>query len=196
VLTFETDRLDYELALTGPIMATFYVSSDAIDTDFMLRISDVYPADGPVRLLQDNALRMRWRDRSMKPVYMDNGIVYEVTMNVWNTSYVLAPGHAIRFSISSSNYPRFSVNPNNGLLLADPAYPGEYVTATNSVHHSIVHPSRVTLPVVDKHTQLPPVDVIKEVQSRWPEITDDLIEAFSVAMEKKIMSKAADFHAG
>jgi hypothetical protein len=62
-------------------------SSDAIDTDFIVRISDVYPNDGPVRLLQDSALRMRWRNNGKTPEYMVKDKVYEVTMSLWNTSY-------------------------------------------------------------------------------------------------------------
>jgi predicted acyl esterase len=193
VLNFQTDPLDHELALTGPIFATLFVSSDAIDTDFMVRISDVYPDGGPVRLLQDNALRMRWREKTLTPVYMDSGKVYEVTMNLWNTSYVVAPGHALRFSISSSNYPRFSINPNNGLLLADPAYPGSNVTANNVIHHTLLHPSRVSLPVVDKILQLPEVHVIKEAQASHPAITDELISAFSADMEKRITERVKSF---
>jgi len=50
--------------------------------------------------------------------------IYKISVNLWNTSYVVAPGHALRFAVASSNYPRFSVNPNNGVLLADPIYPG------------------------------------------------------------------------
>lgn len=52
VLTFTTEVVSEELALTGPLLATLYVSSDAIDTDFMVKISDVYPT-GEVRILQD-----------------------------------------------------------------------------------------------------------------------------------------------
>ena len=60
---------------------------------------------------------MRWREGGQEPVLMKKDEVYKVEFDLWNTSYVVAPGHALRFSISSSNYPRFSVNPNNGKLL-------------------------------------------------------------------------------
>ena len=160
--------------MTGPLFATLYVSSDAVDTDFMVRISDVYPT-GEVRLLQDNAIRMRWRENTLTPVYMSKGRVYKVELNLWNTSYVVAPGHALRFSVSSSNWPRFSVNPNNGVILNDPNYPGQNITAQNSLYHSLKYPSKVTLPVVNKRLQLPNVHVVKEVQTAYPQITDELI---------------------
>lgn len=162
VITFQTPAMDEELPLTGPINGFLYVSSDAIDTDVMVRVSDVYPT-GEVRLLQDSAVRMRWRNGGLEPQYLVKGSVYPASISLWNTSYVVAPGHALRFSVSSSNYPRFSVNPNNGLLLADPAYPGENITATNAIHHSAAYPSHIELPVVHKH-QLPEMHGI---QSMW-----------------------------
>ena len=186
VLTFQTETFSKELPLTGPIMATIYVSSDAKDTDFTVKVSDVYP-DGKALILQDNAIRMRWREGGLTPVYMKKGEVYELELNLWNTSYIVAPGHALRFSISSSNYPRFSVNSNNGILLADPAYPGPNITANNVLYHSARYPSRVSLPVVAKH-QLPVVHVLKEVQEMYPMLTEDFIRK-SVSKVNKLATR-------
>jgi len=188
VLTFQTEIQQRDLALTGGIMATLYVSSDVIDTDFNVKVSDVYPT-GEVRLLQDNAVRMRWRNGSPTPEYLVKGEVYEVQMNLANTSYVIPTGHALRFSVSSSNFPRFSVNPNNGLLLADEKYPGENVIAHNTIYHSAKYPSRVSLPVVQK-IQLPQVHVLKEVQTAYPQITTELLAKFSASIEKMIKRSA------
>ena len=182
VLSFQTGVFDKELPLTGPLLATLYVSSDAIDTDFTVKISDVYPT-GEARIIQDNAIRMRWREGTLEPVYMQKSKVYEVNMNLWNTSFIVAPGHALRFSISSSNYPRFSVNPNNGLLLKDPKYPGVNITANNVLYHSARYPSRVTLPVVTK-LQIPEVHVIKEVQEMYPMLTDEFLKKHSSSLDK------------
>jgi len=169
VLTFTTAPYAEELALTGPLTATLYVSSDAIDTDFMVRISDVYPT-GEARLLQDNAIRMRWREGGLEPVYMSAGEVYRADFSLWNTSYVVAPGHSLRFSISSSNSPRFSVNRNNGVLLAA-ADQGANITATNSIYHSMLYPSHINLPVVMKHLQLPKIHNIKEeIEMAYPKV--------------------------
>eukprot|EP01039_Chlorochromonas_danica_P009613 gene9613-10628_t len=173
VLTFQTATFTDELCLTGGLMSTLYVSSDAIDTDFTVKISDVYPT-GEVLLIQDNAIRMRWREGGAQPVYLEKDKVYQVEVNLWNTSYIVAPGHALRFSISSSNYPRFSVNPNNGLLLADPQYPGANVTAVNTIYHSSRYPSKITLPVV-KRRQLPEVRVLNEVQYSYPMLNEAFV---------------------
>ena len=175
VLKFQTPVLNEELALTGALLATLYVSSDAIDTDFTVKISDVFPT-GEVRILQDNAVRMRWRENTLTPVYMTQGEVYKVEMNLWNTSYVVAPGHALRVSVSSSNFPRFSVNPNNGIVVDDAAYPGANITATNTLYMQEEYPSKVTLPVVPfRKIQMPEVHVLKEVQLAYPHLTEEYV---------------------
>lgn len=158
VLTFETPVFSRPLPLTGPLLATLYVSSDAIDTDFMVRISDVYPT-GEVRLIQDNAIRMRWREGGQTPIYMTPNEVYKVEVNLWNTSYIVADGHALRIAITSSNYPRFSLNYNNGVLLRNPN-PGEMIVANNVFYHSAKYPSYFELPVVS-FKQLPKIHNLK-----------------------------------
>jgi putative CocE/NonD family hydrolase len=177
VLLFETSVLENELALTGPIFATLYVSSDAVDTDFVVKLSDVYPT-GQANLIQDSAVRMRWRNGGLTPEYLNKRDVYEIEISLWNTSFVVAPGHKLRVAVTSSNWPRFSVNPNNGLLLADPSYPGENITATNTLYHSLTHASKITLPVVSKKLDLPKVHVIEAIQETYPEITYDAIKSF------------------
>ncbi len=129
-----------------------------------VRVSDVYPT-GEVRLLQDSAIRMRWREGGLTPLSMAKGEVYEARMSIWNTSYIVAPGHALRFGISSSNFPRFDVNPNNGILLGQQSAADVNYTATNIVYHSAKYPSHVTLPVVALR-DLPKVHNIKEEVQR------------------------------
>jgi len=171
-LVYETAVADEELVMTGALDAYLWVSSDAIDTDFMVRISDVYPT-GEARLIQDSAVRMRWRNGGLTPQYLTKGEIVQAHASVWNTSYVIAPGHALRVAISSSNSPRFSVNPNNGLLLEDPAYPGENITATNTIYSSAEYASYVELPIVAK-SDLPKLnDVRLQFQKAYPHIDVD-----------------------
>jgi predicted acyl esterase len=186
VLVFETEPMEHSFAITGPLFATLYVSSDAIDTDFMVKVSDSYPT-GEAILIQDNAFRMRWRENGLTPVYMEKDNVYKIVMNIWNTSWVIAPGHKLRFSIQSSNYPRFSVNPHNGLLLKDSNYPGENITAINSLYHSFKYPSHISIPHVEM-SQLPEVHVLKEVQMAYPDLTEDMLQKFEIGLQKRMRS--------
>lgn len=174
-----------EIVMTGPVSAELYVSSDAVDTDFMVRVSDVYNDEaGTVRLLQDNAVRMRWRKSVPEGVYpqtpqylsQNPADVYHVGIDLWNTSYVVPQGHNLRFVVQSSNNPRFSVNPNNGLLLNDPAYPGQNVIAQNTIHHSAQYPSNIKLPIVTGgKAAMPNVNVVHLIKEAYPHITDALV---------------------
>lgn len=173
VLQFDTDIYDEAMYLTGPISATLFVATSAIDTDFTVKVSDVYPSNsdgtrGSVRLLQDSAFRMRWRENGLTPTPTEPGKIYEIQMTLWNTSYVVAPGHKLRISVSSSNYPRISINPNNMLLLNDTNYPGENITAQNTLYHSSDYPSHVSLPVVTK-ADLPKLNDVKLIKERLME---------------------------
>ena len=159
--------------MTGPIFATLFVSSNAVDTDFMVKISDLYndvenDNKETARILVDNAFRMRWREGGTSPVLMSGKTedIYEILISLWNSSYVLPVGHSLRIDVSSSNYPRYSVNPNNGNSLLDTYNNGPNeinITATNTIYHSSKYPSRITLPVLvqSKEDALPRIDLLK-----------------------------------
>lgn len=173
VVYFQTTPFTSDQIFTGPIFATLYVSSDAIDTDFVVRISDVYPT-GEVRLLQDNNFRMRWREGGLTPVNITKGEVYEITLTLWNTSYIIATTHSLRVSITSSNYPRFSVNRNNGVLLKA-TDPGPFITANNVIYHSAQYPSHISLPSVRKIQLTPLPDIRRMFEEAYPQINVDEI---------------------
>lgn len=100
--------------------------------------------------------------------------MYGVTGSLWNTSYVIAPGHGVRVAVTSSNYPRFSANPNNGKLLKEPDQ-GPLIVANNILHHSAQYPSHISLPVVKK-TQLPKVHDLKmEFRTALPNVDPDAL---------------------
>lgn len=140
-------------------------------------------------MIQDSAIRMRWREGGTVPQYMEQGQVYPAYISLWNTSYVVAPGHALRFAISSSNYPRFSINRNNGALLADKEnYPGANITALNTVHHSSTYPSYIELPVVDKK-DLPELQNLKaEFEMSYPDLDYDYVVTHGAELLDRYMN--------
>lgn len=143
VLTFSTAELDEPLEATGRLMAVLYVSSDCPDTDFTVKLTDVYP-DGRSMLVTDGILRARCREGFEKEAFLEQGQVYELTVDLWSTSLVFNKGHRIRVAVSSSNSPRFEPNPNTGAAFrADQ----EKRVATNTLFLSQQHPSRIVLPV-------------------------------------------------
>lgn len=144
VLVYTTEPLAEGVEVSGFIETTLYVSSDARDTDFTLKLIDVYP-DGRAYNLDETIQRARYREGYDKEVFMEEGKVYKLELTPLATSNYFAPGHRIRIELSSSNFPRFERNLNTGGNNYDEA---EGVAARNKVHHSEEYPSQVRLPVV------------------------------------------------
>jgi hypothetical protein len=147
VLVYTSDPFPEGLELTGPITPTLYVSSDAKDTDFTVKVLDVYP-DGRAYNLDESIQRMRYRNGYDRPLaWMQPGQIYEVTLQPLTTSNWFAPGHRLRIEVSSSNFPRFDRNLNTGGRNYDET---TGIVAHNAVHHSKQYPSRVTVTVVKR----------------------------------------------
>jgi len=143
VLLFTSQPLLEPLEVTGRIYAELYVSSDCPDTDFTVKLTDVYP-DGRSIILCDGILRARYHESFQRPDLLTPGKVYKLRIDLWSTSVVFNRGHRIRVAVSSSNYPRFEPNPNTGKL---PRESDETRVATNTVHLSAQWPSHIILPV-------------------------------------------------
>jgi putative CocE/NonD family hydrolase len=147
ILVYSSDVLKEGVELSGPIDVMLYVSSDAKDTDFTVKLIDV-DENGKAWNLDETIQRMRYRDGYDKPlVWMEPNKVYKVAFQPMNTSNYFAPGHRIRIEISSSNFPRFDRNMNTGGKNYDEV---KGVVANNSVHHSKQYPSEITISVVRK----------------------------------------------
>jgi len=147
VLVYSSEPLKEGIEVSGDIVTTLYVSSDAKDTDFTVKVLDV-DADGVAYNLDETIQRARYRDGYEKPpVWMEAGKVYKVVLQPMTTSNYFAAGHRIRIEVSSSNFPRFDRNFNTGGNTYDEV---KGVVAHNTVHHSKEHPSQVTLTVVKR----------------------------------------------
>ena len=147
ILVYTSEPFKEPLELSGPIDVTLYVSSDAKDTDFTVKVLDVDPA-GPAYNLDETIQRMRYRDGYDQPLaWMESGKVYKVALQPMTTSNYFPAGHRIRIEVSSSNFPRFDRNLNTGGNNYDEV---KGVIAHNAVHHSALYPSHVTLTVVKR----------------------------------------------
>ena len=149
VLTFETPPLEEDVEATGPIEMHLWASSSALDTDFTAKLVDVHPPsddhpDGLAINITDSIIRARYRNGWAQAELMDPGEPYEFVFQLYPTSNVFGKGHRIRLDISSSNWPRFDVNPNNGGPLGRG---GIYEVARQTVYHDADRPSHIVLPV-------------------------------------------------
>ncbi len=149
ILVYSTDPLEEGIEITGFIESTLYVSSDVKDTDFTIKLIDVYP-DGRAYNLDETIQRVRYREGYDKEVFMEKDKVYKVDLTPMATSNYFEEGHQIRIEISSSNFPRFTRNLNTGGNNFDEK---EGIIAHNKVHHSAAYPSQVRLPIVSDNNQ-------------------------------------------
>jgi putative CocE/NonD family hydrolase len=144
ILVYTTEPFENGVEVTGTIDITLFVSSDVRDTDFTVKLIDVYP-DGTAYNLDETIQRARYREGYDREVFMEEGEVYEIKLSPLSTSNWFAPGHRVRIEVSSSNFPRFTRNLNTGGTIWDET---EGVVARNVIHHSREYPSRIVLPIV------------------------------------------------
>ncbi|MBI2771543.1 MAG: CocE/NonD family hydrolase [Burkholderiales bacterium] len=150
VLVFQSAPLPEDTEVTGSMEVTLWISSDAPDTDFTAKLIDVYPPSedypgGYAMNLTDGILRTRYRDSWEHPALMVPGQLHEIHISTFPTSNLFKRGHRIRVDISSSNFPKFDVNPNTG----EPEAQAERSQkAANRVYMEASHASFVSLPIV------------------------------------------------
>ncbi|MFV2082194.1 MAG: CocE/NonD family hydrolase, partial [bacterium] len=150
VLVFETPALEQDIEVTGSVAVRLWVSSSCPDTDFTVKLIDVYPPnedypEGYALNLCDDIVRARYRNSREKAQLMVPGQIYEITLEPQPTSNLFKAGHRVRLDISSSNFPLFDVNPNTGGPLGKER---NMVPAQNTVFHDDEHPSHIVLPVI------------------------------------------------
>jgi len=144
VLTFTTERLAQPVTVMGPVRAKVWLVPDTPDLDLAIRLTDVYP-DGRSMLVLDGIQRARMRCGDDTECLLTPGVPVELTVELWSTALVFNAGHRIRISVSGSNWPRFEVNPNDGLDL-NLQTPGQ--VARPRLLFGADHPSRLELPVL------------------------------------------------
>jgi putative CocE/NonD family hydrolase len=145
ILVYTTPPLEKGVEISGFIESTLYVSSDAKDTDFTIKLIDVYP-DGSAYNLDETIQRARFREGYEKEVFMEEGEVYKIDLTPLSTSNFFKKGHQIRIEVSSSNFPRFERNLNTGGANYNES---KGVIAKNKIHHSKEYPSQIRLPFVE-----------------------------------------------
>ena len=146
ILVYTTAPLAEGVEISGSIEMSLYVSSDVKDTDFTVKLIDVYP-DGSAYNLDETIQRARYREGYDKEVFMEEGKVYQIDLTPLSTSNYFEKGHSIRIEVSSSNFPRFARNLNTGGNNYDET---EGIVAHNTIHHSSDYPSKITIPVIGK----------------------------------------------
>lgn len=146
VLVYTSEPLREELELAGEVVLELYAATTAEDTDFVAKLVDVYP-DGRAYNVAEGIVRASYREGLAKRVPVPPGEVLRYELSLGPTAIQFRIGHSIRLDITSSLFPTFDRHPNR---LIDPgkATEADFVTATQTVHHDRIYPSRLWLPVI------------------------------------------------
>jgi len=148
-LRFVSEPLEEDLIVAGKIDVELFAATDGPDTDFMVKLVDVYP-DGYEALVVDAPIRARYRDgrRAEDVSMMEPGEAAKLDVDLWSVALTFEKGHRIAVHVTSSNFPRFAVNPNTGdapgHTLREPRI------ANNTVFHEADRASAILLPVVNR----------------------------------------------
>lgn len=145
-LTYTSEPLERDLEVTGPVQAVLYGLSSAVDTDWTVRLSEVYP-DGRSINIVDGIIRARYRNSSTTTELIEPNKVYRYQVDLWATSNVFKAGNRLRVSVHSSNFPRWSRNLNTAEA---PEAGARYETAVNTVFKDELRPSHIVLPVIPR----------------------------------------------
>lgn len=144
VLVYTSEILSTPLAIAGPMRMKLFAATDGRDTDWMIKLVDVYP-DGFAMNIAEGILRARFRKGLDQMEFLQPGQVYEFDIDMAGTANVFQKGHRIRVDITSSNFPQFDRNPNTGERLGASA---RVRVASQKVHHGATQASHIVLPVV------------------------------------------------
>ncbi|MFN8472936.1 MAG: CocE/NonD family hydrolase [Anaerolineae bacterium] len=145
-LTYTSAPLERDLTIVGPVSCGLLGASSAVDTDWVVRLTDVDEA-GFSRLLCDGILRARYRASHTQPAPLTPDEVYEFVVDLWATANTFKAGHHIRVAVCSSSFPRFDRNLGTSGV---PAEGGTVCVQRNTVFHDALRPSRIVLPVIPR----------------------------------------------
>lgn len=146
VLVYSTEPLQEELVLSGEVTVELYASTSAEDTDFVAKLVDAYP-DGRSYNIAEGIVRASYRQSLSAPEAVVPGEVHRYEISLGPTAAVFRLGHRIRLHVTSSLFPTFDRNPNR-VMNPGEATEADFVTATQTIFHDELHPSKLWLPII------------------------------------------------
>jgi len=151
VLVYTSDPLPSDMEVTGEIQAKIWAASTAQDTDFVVKVTDVYPNgySQSITTPLSGILRAKYRKSESKPELLTPGEIYELTIGSLYTSHVFKSGHCVRAWITSSYFPHIDRNPNTGHPFGEDGVK-DFVKAVQTIYHDAQHPSRIILPKIPR----------------------------------------------
>lgn len=171
VLVFQTDILQEDLTLAGPVIADLKVSLSTTDADFVVKVIDVFPDDfrytgtsaippptggsggtpmgGYQMLVRGEIMRGRFRNSFEKPEAFQPGKIETVKFELPDVAHTFKKGHRLMIQIQSSWFPLADMNPQKFINIYE-AEKSDFQKATIRIHHNGQHASQILLPILKK----------------------------------------------
>jgi putative CocE/NonD family hydrolase len=144
VLVYTAEPFREATLVCGPLTASIAAASSAPDTDFMVKVLDLWP-DGFVQRLNDGMVRARFRNGWERPELIAPNRVYRYDIDGWNTCQTFLPDHRLRVEVASAAFPKFDRNLNTGEALGTTT---RMQVAEQTIRHDRANPSYVMIPIV------------------------------------------------
>jgi uncharacterized protein len=156
VVAFVSDVLTTPIKISGQPVANLVASTSGTDSDWVVKVIDVYPDEvagqpsmgGYQLMISADIFRGRYREsfETAKPIAPDRPLPYRITLPTAN--HVFLPGHKIMVQIQSSWFPLYDRNPQTFVPNIFWAKPGDYRKAVERVYHAPAQASFIELPLV------------------------------------------------
>jgi uncharacterized protein len=156
VVSWQSEILDHDLVITGDIVAHLFASTTGSDSDWIVKLIDVYPETEPQDpsmagyqlMVADEIFRGRFRNGFDKPAAITPDSVNEYVIDLHGNNHAFKKGHRVMVQVQSSWFPLYDRNPQKFVANIFTAQPSDYRIATQRVYESGRYPSHVTLPVI------------------------------------------------
>ena len=158
VVTWQTGVLDQDLTISGNVIAHLFASTSGTDSDWIVKLIDVYPDNNPADqkmagyqlMVVNEIFRGRYRQSFEKPSAIAANLINEYVIDLRSNNHTFKQGHRVMVQVQSSWFPLYDRNPQKFVENIFKAQPSDYQVATQRIFESPRYPSRVTLPVVQK----------------------------------------------
>jgi len=155
VLSWETAPLSSDLTVTGDIVAHLFASTTGTDSDWVVKLIDVYPEEYPAEstmggyelMIADEVFRGRFRQSFEKPEPITPSRVAEYVIDLHTNDHCFLRGHRVMVQVQSTWFPLIDRNPQKFVPNIFRATEADYQAATQQVYRSREFPSAIKLPV-------------------------------------------------
>ncbi len=156
VVSWQTNQLDQDLTIDGYVIAHLFASTTGTDSDWVVKLIDVYPDNNPddpkmtgyQLMIVDEIFRGRYLKSYANPAAIAANQVNEYTIDLHANNHTFRKGHRVMVQVQSSWFPLYDRNPQKFVPNIFLAQPQDYQSATQTIYESARYPSHLTLPVI------------------------------------------------